>query len=414
MSLHTETSIQHSEISSQHDEESFAADDGVEHEGPKALLEPKSLLDEPWRIARLPAPRDEEPRARRSSPWRRGDVTRLRDDSPEGMMRYIATHTTGWWQELAERALRDTEKARRMAEESGLEMGQYWSLEVDAEAREKLLVAEEARRQRDEAERAREQAEKEAFTKRQMELLEKAGKAPRCEYLYTDGRGCKAPQVKGERWCHGHAKTMSYRPERLELEPMEDEQAVMVNLHRVTKSLLSGRISEKLAGLMLWSVAIGAPGAVRMKQKQKHLPQMNADGRRSRRGHGVNQPGVKRVKSFKAGVDGAVRHPVIERSGEREIGKPRGAKQIPHCVRNDKGAEVYHKTVEFRRSARDKGNTGEGQQRQQRSKGGRTQRNHKNTNEEKRITPSKSTDLHTSAQGRNTPQPTIMRSGPHV
>jgi hypothetical protein len=29
---------------------------------------------------------------------------------------------------------------------------------------------------------------------------------------------------------------------------MEDEQALMVNLHRVTKSLLSERITEKLAG----------------------------------------------------------------------------------------------------------------------------------------------------------------------
>jgi hypothetical protein len=119
---------------------------------------------------------------------------------------------------------------------------------------------------------------------RQMELLKKAGRAPRCEYVYTDGRGCRAPQVKGERWCHGHAKMMSYRPEKLELEPMEDEQAVMVNLYRVTKSLLAGRITEKTAGLMLWSVAIGMPGAGRLrklsqpqKTRRKDLPLINTD-----------------------------------------------------------------------------------------------------------------------------------------
>ena len=302
----------------------LTTEDATEHKGRP------SLLDEPWRITLLAAPAEDPPQARRSMPWRRGDVTRLKDDTPEGMMRYIATHSTGWWQEMAERALRDTEKARQMAEEAGCEQGQYWSLEVDAEARLKLLAAEQERRDRDQAEKNREQAEKEAFVQRQMELLKKAGRAPRCEYVFTDGRGCKAPQVKGERWCHGHAKTMSYRPEKLELLPMEDEQAVMVNLHRVTKSLLSGRIAEKMARLMLWSVAIGAPGAGR-----------NREGRRSRRGSrefsrmNTNQdnrgtrrklinPGVTDGKSFRSGVDGEA--VVSPRSGDRAT-SPRSESQ---------------------------------------------------------------------------------------
>ncbi len=292
--------------------------DATEHKGRQ------SVLDEPWKITLLATPAEEEPQARRSTPWRRGDVTRLKDDTPEGMMRYIATHTTGWWQEMAERALRDTEKARQMAEEAGCQQGQYWSLEMDAEARQKLLAAEEERRARDQAEKNREQAEKEAFAQRQMELLEKAGRAPRCEYVYTDGRGCRAPQVKGERWCHGHAKTMSYRPEKLELLPMEDEQAVMVNLHRVTKSLLSGRIAEKMARLMLWSVAIGAPGAGRISPRKpdthnggtqaRRKRARKADGRRSERNfhrkltqrntNGQINPGVTDGKPFRSGVDG--------------------------------------------------------------------------------------------------------------
>ncbi|HET9184382.1 MAG TPA: hypothetical protein VFP59_19850 [Candidatus Angelobacter sp.] len=267
----------------------------------------KSLLDEPWKVTLVPEPPRlppgvlpaPEPHTPKSLPWRRGDVARLKDDSPRGMMEYIATHTNGWWQELAERALRDNEKAERLVREQGWQPGQYWSLEVDAEAKQKLLDAEEAKRQREEAERATEAAEKEAFMQRQMELLKKAGRAPRCEYVYTDGRGCRAPQVKGERWCHGHAKAMSYRPEKLEMELMEDEQAVMVNLYRVTRSLLAGTISEKTAGLMLWSVAIGMPGAkkvsrelTRMKQKAHHggaetrrksksLPPIDADDRGS-------------------------------------------------------------------------------------------------------------------------------------
>ena len=52
---------------------------------------------------------------------------------------------------------------------------------------------------------------------------------------------------------------MSYRPEKLEILPMEDEQAVMVNVYRVTNSLLAGRISEKTAALLLWSAAMVSP-----------------------------------------------------------------------------------------------------------------------------------------------------------
>src|SRR6185437_4905111 len=67
----------------------------------------KFLLDEPWKVTLIPAgaPVGEDPHAAKSLPWRVGDVTRLKDDSPKGMMEYIATHSTGWWREMAERAL---------------------------------------------------------------------------------------------------------------------------------------------------------------------------------------------------------------------------------------------------------------------------------------------------------------------
>ena len=271
------------------------------------------VFDGPWKVAIeaepemlppgvIPGP---QPHESISLPWRPGDVARLKDDSPEGMMRYIATHTTGWWQDMALRALRDTEKAERMAEQMGIRPGQYWTVVVDAEAKERMLAAQEAQRVREEAERARVEAEREAFAQRQLELLEKAGKAPRCEYVFAGGRGCRAPQVRGERWCHGHAKMMSYRPEKLEVLPLEDEESVTVTLYRTVTSLLSGAISEKVAGLVLWSVAIKAPGLVgsrviardrrhrrdqkrnthhggtETRRKSKRLPQINADARGS-------------------------------------------------------------------------------------------------------------------------------------
>jgi len=107
--------------------------------------------------------------------------------------------------------------------------------------------------------------------------------------------------------------------------------------------LLAGRITEKVAGLALWSIAIGAPAATRIspqrtrraqRKNENRLPQIhgkpglvNADGRRSERkfsresrhprqagaGAGTrltrtntnqheSDSGVTRCKSFKSGV----------------------------------------------------------------------------------------------------------------
>ena len=112
---------------------------------------------------------------------------------------------------------------------------------------------------------------------------------------------------------------------------------MMVNLYRVTRSLLAGRISEKTAGLMLWSVAIGMPGARRLRKpaqpqrtRRKTLPGINADERRSgkkvsRESTRMNtnaqiHAGVTNDKSFVSGVEGWVPPGVRTRqSGENAL-----------------------------------------------------------------------------------------------
>src|SRR6185437_9402082 len=108
----------------------------------------------------------------------------------------------------------------------------------------------------------------------------------------------KSPQVRGERWCHGHAKMMSYRPEKLEILPMEDEQAVMVNLYRVTNSLLAGRISEKTAALLLWSAAMVAPGLrkSRVIARNRNVIARNREGK-SKTYHGDTEARRKTRKN---------------------------------------------------------------------------------------------------------------------
>jgi hypothetical protein len=139
---------------------------------------------------------------------------------------------------------------------------------------------------------------------------------------------------------------MSCRPEKLEILPMEDEQAVMVNLYRVTNSLLAGRISEKVAGLALWSIAIGAPGAGRLSpqrsrtaQRKKTLPLMNTDHtdlKKDEKQDRTCDSGVTHDKSFKSGVTvGSTPEDRRQREGNTQHGdthpsKPKsGSLEIP-------------------------------------------------------------------------------------
>ncbi len=231
------------------------------------------LPDEPWRITIVRA--EEQPqlegwagveagrkaalaRLERVQRWRAGDLGRLKDDTPYGVMKYIATHTDGIWGQLAAKALRDAERLEKLAREN-VPYGQTWTVETDLDKLREMKEEREAQRTKEEAERA-------AFIERQHELLKKAGKAARCEYEYVDGRTCRAPQVKGERWCHGHRRMMSYRPGELALAPMEDENAVMLNLLQIQRALVTARITEKTAALLLYSVAIAAPCVARVRK----------------------------------------------------------------------------------------------------------------------------------------------------
>jgi hypothetical protein len=94
------------------------------------------------------------------------------------------------------------------------------------------------------------------FHRRQLALLEQANKAPRCEHVFTDGRSCGAPRVRKGKLCYAHTLMEEKRPQRLNLPPLEDANAVMLWLMDVSRGLLDGSISERTAGLMFYGLQL--------------------------------------------------------------------------------------------------------------------------------------------------------------
>ena len=104
-------------------------------------------------------------------------------------------------------------------------------------------------------------AEKIEFHRRQLALLEKANKAPRCGHIYSDGRCCRAPRVRKGKLCYAHTLMDQRRPRRMNLPPLEDANAVMLWLMEVSRGLLEGQISERTAGLMFYGLQLAMVNA---------------------------------------------------------------------------------------------------------------------------------------------------------
>ncbi|MGZ7099201.1 MAG: hypothetical protein ACXVJ8_12040 [Candidatus Angelobacter sp.] len=79
------------------------------------------------------------------------------------------------------------------------------------------------------------------------ENLEKANRAPRCEYQKSNGQMCRAPKMRGEKYCCMHLAIEAARPKQFSLPALEDANAIQVAITKGAQGLLDGTLEEKRA-----------------------------------------------------------------------------------------------------------------------------------------------------------------------
>jgi hypothetical protein len=79
------------------------------------------------------------------------------------------------------------------------------------------------------------------------ENLEKANRAPRCEYPRSGGRPCRAPKVRGQKYCCMHLALEAARPTKFNLPALEDANSIQVALTKTAQGLVDGTLNEKVA-----------------------------------------------------------------------------------------------------------------------------------------------------------------------
>src|SRR5438270_11598860 len=88
--------------------------------------------------------------------------------------------------------------------------------------------------------------------------LTRADQAPRCGWIREDGAVCKAPRMKNDIYCYAHCQMRHARAENLPLPAITDANAIQMAVMLVQRALIDGEITEKMAGLLLYSIQIAA------------------------------------------------------------------------------------------------------------------------------------------------------------
>jgi len=101
--------------------------------------------------------------------------------------------------------------------------------------------------------------------------LEKANRAPRCDYPRSGGRPCRAPKVRGQKYCCMHLALEAARPTKFSLPALEDANSIQVALTKTAQGLVDGTLEEKVATKLayLLQVAMSNAGNVKFEPEEE-------------------------------------------------------------------------------------------------------------------------------------------------
>jgi hypothetical protein len=88
--------------------------------------------------------------------------------------------------------------------------------------------------------------------------LERADEAPRCGTVREDGTWCRSPRLKNSVHCYAHYRMKQAEAATLQLAAVADPNAIQMAIMQVQKWLIDDEISEKKAGLLLYSLQLAA------------------------------------------------------------------------------------------------------------------------------------------------------------
>jgi len=80
--------------------------------------------------------------------------------------------------------------------------------------------------------------------------IERANNAPRCRYPKAKGGTCRAPRVRGKKYCHMHEMLEEARPEKISLPNLGDARAIHGAIAKGAQAVVDGKLDYKQASIL--------------------------------------------------------------------------------------------------------------------------------------------------------------------
>jgi hypothetical protein len=80
--------------------------------------------------------------------------------------------------------------------------------------------------------------------------MDRAHNAPRCRHAKAGGGTCRAPRVRGKKYCHMHEMLEEARPEKIKLPSLGDANAIQAAIAKGAQAVVDGKLDQKQAGIL--------------------------------------------------------------------------------------------------------------------------------------------------------------------
>ncbi len=103
--------------------------------------------------------------------------------------------------------------------------------------------------------------------------MERAHQAPRCRHPKAGGGTCRAPRVRGKKYCHMHEMLEEARPEKINLPSLGDAHAIHAAIAKGAQAVVDGKLEYKQASILGYylQLALSNVGRVDFEEEQESV-----------------------------------------------------------------------------------------------------------------------------------------------
>lgn len=103
--------------------------------------------------------------------------------------------------------------------------------------------------------------------------IDRANNSPRCRYPKAKGGTCRAPRVRGKKYCHMHEMLEEARPEKINLPNLGDARAIHGAIAKGAQAVVDGKLEYKQASILGYflQLALSNIGRVDFEEEEEVL-----------------------------------------------------------------------------------------------------------------------------------------------